>query len=179
MSGVRKNAMIWALSTGFSKIGTEVADLYPKLSQGWTHLLCWDKNQQMFILLKVPPRFIKSYTKFTNSFHKKMRTFWTKIISNLCTRSSVQMFPFFFFFFLPHKRYSISILYLTSSPSNLVHQGTAHYLIQNFTKMPMINQKNPLASVSHIPIWHLSVHPHTRKPTLVTPIFDIFYVSWR
>lgn len=69
--------------------------------------------------------------------------------------------------FSSRKEYSISMFYLTCSYSNRVHQGTAHHLVPTFTKTPMINQINPFTEVPHTSVWHLSVHPHTRKLTLV------------
>lgn len=69
--------------------------------------------------------------------------------------------------FSSHKECSISMFYLTCCYSNLGHQGTACHLILNFTKTPTIDQISPLTAVPHTSIWHLRIHPHTRKLTLV------------
>lgn len=55
-----------------------VAELHLRWNQGWTHLCHWDKSQTNFVLLKIPPSFIKSYAKFTNSFQNKLRSLGQK-----------------------------------------------------------------------------------------------------
>lgn len=81
MSGVREITVIWALSIGFSKTGTEMwLNFTPDEVRDEHTCFTGTRVRQMFVLLKIPPGFIKSYGKFTDPFQNKLKSLRTKII---------------------------------------------------------------------------------------------------
>lgn len=108
----------------------DVAELHPRWSQRWTHLLLWDKCSYFW---KSHTGTLEVMPSSPAHFKTNRRDFGHKEFSNCATNYQV------FKIFLLTKN-SVSIFYLTSSYSNLVHQGTAHHLILNFTKTPMAKQ---------------------------------------
>lgn len=87
MSGVKEIVVIWALSVGFSKTGTEMwLNFTPDEVRDEHACFPGTRVRQIFICLKIPPEFIKSYAKFTDSFQNKLKSLWTKIIFDLCNK---------------------------------------------------------------------------------------------
>jgi len=79
--------VIWALCVGFSKRGDEMwLNFTPDEVRDEYTCFTGTGVRQTFILLKIPPGFIKSYGKFTSSFRNKLKSLWTKIILNLCNK---------------------------------------------------------------------------------------------
>lgn len=110
----------------------EVIELHSRRNQGWRHAyfteIMSDKHSYHLGPLRAMP---------SSPTHFKIN--WRDFDQNqflICTKNDLVLK---ISWFSSHKGYIISIFYSTSAYSNLVFQSTAHELILNFTKTPMIN----------------------------------------